>query len=283
MKLPKTIKALGLAGIVAASSLAYTGCVSPQVEANGKIVAVKNNQDSYDNSSSHLTEQGIDNMLQSAYKIISKAEYLAPGNNNKIVTIGAVGTGFVVKDSGDRQYILTCNHVVAWDDVTLHPVYGPVVLKNVRNYLEKDGTEYEVKLLDADRNSDAAVLKTNEDLDLESRIQLADKPIKIGDRVLAVGFPLNIGKFMTEGVISNVPSEETYLFYSAQIDPGYSGGPVFVLEHGVPRLAGLNRFMVRNSNGIFGATSVDYLKRLFENALTIDSATDNKSHLYISR
>lgn len=148
------------------------------------------------------------------------------------------GSGFIVSEKG---IVLTNSHVVeSADRVT------------VRLY---DGREIEAKSWDIDPRSDVAVvrLETNEDLPY---LSLGDSDeMQVGDWVLALGNPFDVGTTVTAGIISatgrgpGINEREDYLQTDAAINPGNSGGPLVNLYGDV---VGINTAISTRSGGYDG-------------------------------
>ena len=148
------------------------------------------------------------------------------------------GSGFIVDSSG---IILTNSHVVDGADrvtVKLH-----------------DGREIEAESWNADPRSDVAIvrIKTGEDL---PALTLGDSDqMQVGDWVLALGNPFNVGTTMTAGIISatgrgpGINEREEYLQTDAAINPGNSGGPLVNLYGDV---VGINTAISSRSGGYEG-------------------------------
>ncbi len=125
-----------------------------------------------------------------------------------------VGSGVIVSEDGN---ILTNNHVVgSADRVT-------VVLN--------DGREFSAKVLGTDEPTDLAVVH----IDAKSlpTLPLGDSDrVRVGDVVLAIGNPLDVGQTVTMGIISakgrttdmSGGSYEDFLQTDAPINRGNSGG-----------------------------------------------------------
>jgi len=136
------------------------------------------------------------------------------------------GSGFIFRSDG---YILTNNHVVdAADRVT-------VVLQDRR--------EFDARIVGRDPNTDVAVLK------IEATglpvVELGDSdPVAVGDWVVALGYPLQLGSTATAGIVSAKGRRlgiidrsqeaaaplEHFIQTDAAINPGNSGGPLVDLE-----------------------------------------------------
>jgi len=132
----------------------------------------------------------------------------------------ASGSGAIISEDG---YIVTNNHVIdGADEIT-------VTLSNRRSF--------KAKLIGADPSSDLAVLKIDAK-NLPFMVYGNSDEAKIGQWVLAIGYPLNLEATVTAGIISakgrtldinrrqsNTPVE-SFLQTDAAVNPGNSGGPL---------------------------------------------------------
>lgn len=181
-----------------------------------------------------------------------------------------LGSGVVMSSQG---YILTNYHVVYGAD------YIEVALQ--------DGRTLEAVLIGQDELSDLAVLYVQadnlpvipQDLQLESQV---------GDVVLAIGNPLNLGQTITQGIISaagnNGLSSRGYIDFmrmDAAINRGNSGGAL-VNSNGT--LVGINAaaFQVENQDiqGIFFAVPYKLAINVMEKL--IKQGRVSRSHLGVS-
>ncbi|MEO8861495.1 MAG: trypsin-like peptidase domain-containing protein [Ginsengibacter sp.] len=130
----------------------------------------------------------------------------------------ASGSGVIVSSDG---YIVTNNHVVDHAD-------GLVVTLNDKN-------DYKAKVIGTDPSSDLAVLK------IEGRnfahLDFANSDdVRVGQWILAIGYPLNLETTVTSGIVSakarnigindrnsNSPIE-SFIQTDAAVNPGNSGG-----------------------------------------------------------
>jgi S1-C subfamily serine protease len=124
------------------------------------------------------------------------------------------GTGFAVAKGG---VLLTNYHVVA--EQVLHPE------KYRLEYRTPDGATGKVSVLAVDVRHDLAVVRA----DGYDATPLALNPIvpAKGERAYSIGFPLDVGLTITEGV-SNGRIEDSFdprIHFSGAINPGMSGGP----------------------------------------------------------
>jgi S1-C subfamily serine protease len=148
---------------------------------------------------------------------------------NSVVTVwsemGGHGSGFIISEGG---LILTNFHVV-----------GPSEIASVQ--FDED-TKVEAKILAADSERDVAVLWADitnfkgavpvKFVDLKSSVIVEE-----GERVIAIGSPLNQRKIMTTGVVSKV--EDKVLISDVNINHGNSGGPLF---NSLGEVIGINTF-----------------------------------------
>jgi Do/DeqQ family serine protease len=143
----------------------------------------------------------------------------------------ASGSGAIISEDG---YIVTNNHVVnGADEIT-------VTLSNKRSF--------KAKLIGADPSSDLAVIKIDAK-GLPFLIYGNSDEVKVGQWVLALGYPLMLEATVTAGIISakgrtldinkrqsNSPVE-SFLQTDAAVNPGNSGGPLVTTDG---KLVGIN-------------------------------------------
>jgi serine protease Do len=151
----------------------------------------------------------------------------------------ALGSGVVVTSDG---YILTNNHVIdSADDVSVDLT---------------DGRTLKAKIVGSDKASDLALLKV-EGTNFRSLTLGDSDAVKVGDVVLAVGNPLNVGQTVTMGIISakgrstgvGDGSYEDFLQTDAPINHGNSGGALVNMKG---ELVGINSQIVSVSDGNIG-------------------------------
>jgi len=124
------------------------------------------------------------------------------------------GSGFAV-DDGRR--IVTNYHVVA--QAVLYPRQYRL------EYLASDGREGPLHVLAIDVRNDLAVVAAD-DLELPPLRLRSEIPAQ-GERAWSIGFPLNLGLTITEGVANGLVenSIEQRIHYTGAINGGMSGGP----------------------------------------------------------
>ena len=151
----------------------------------------------------------------------------------------ALGSGVVVTSDG---YILTNNHVVdGAEDV---------------NVDFTDGRTLSAKIIGTDKASDLALLKVSGSSFKAIAIGNSDN-VRVGDVVLAVGNPLNVGQTVTMGIVSakgrstsvGDGSYEDFLQTDAPINHGNSGG---ALVNTKGELVGINSQILSESGGNIG-------------------------------
>ena len=127
------------------------------------------------------------------------------------------GTGFVISKDG---YVVTNRHVVK-DADEIEVTIG-------------DET-YEARLIGVDNSMDIAVIKLDGQSNMRA-VEIGDSAkMRIGDIVLAMGYPLDLGFSVTSGIVSglgrNMRLENLdigeYIQTDADITFGNSGGPLF--------------------------------------------------------
>jgi Do/DeqQ family serine protease len=167
-----------------------------------------------------------------------------------------LGSGVLVSADG---YLLTNQHVVDGADdieVTL-----------------SDGRSASARLVGTDADSDLALLKVSLDnlpvIPFGNMAQLA-----VGDPVLAIGNPFNVGETVTSGIVSaldrnqlGLSTIENFIQTDAAINPGNSGG---ALVDGEGRLVGINTAIFSRSGGSMGigfAIPVDIAREVMDSLI----------------
>jgi Do/DeqQ family serine protease len=151
----------------------------------------------------------------------------------------ALGSGVVVSSDG---YVLTNNHVVDGAEEV--------------NVDFADGRTLTAKIIGTDKPSDLALLKVNGSGFKPIAVGNSDA-VKVGDVVLAIGNPLNVGQTVTMGIVSakgrstgvGDGSYEDFLQTDAPINHGNSGG---ALVNTKGELVGINSQILSESGGNIG-------------------------------
>ena len=148
------------------------------------------------------------------------------------------GSGFIVDPEG---IVLTNSHVVEnADRVTVRL---------------QDGREIAAKSWDYDPRSDVGVVRLDVSEPLPFMALGDSDDMQVGDWVLALGNPFNVGTTVTAGIISatgrgpGINEREEYLQTDAAINPGNSGGPLVNLHGDV---VGINTAISTRSGGYDG-------------------------------
>jgi serine protease DegQ len=152
--------------------------------------------------------------------------------------VASLGSGVIATGDG---YILTNNHVVqAADEIAVATA---------------DGRQFDARLVGADPESDLAVLKV-EAAGLPVITFGRDDTLKVGDIVLAIGNPFDVGQTVTMGIVSalgrsnlGINMFENFIQTDAAINQGNSGGAL-VDSNG--QLVGINSAIFSRTGGSIG-------------------------------
>lgn len=173
----------------------------------------------------------FDNVSNSIVQIVSITPPLFSLNPQALNTT-EVGAGFIYDDAG---HIVTANHVLAG--------------ANNVSVVFKDGDRYDANVVGRDAFTDTAVLKivdnnnatTPETVQSSQPVTLGNSSaLKIGDRVVTIGYPFASKIAMTSGIIG----QTDYLLYfpflgysvpntietDVAVNPGNSGGPLINMD-----------------------------------------------------
>jgi len=153
------------------------------------------------------------------------------GDRYRSIPQMASGSGAIISEDG---FIVTNNHVIdGADDIT-------VTLNNKKSF--------KAKLVAADPSTDLAVIKI-EAKGLPFLLYGNSDEVKVGQWVLAVGYPLTLETTVTAGIVSakgrtlDINSRqsrspiESFIQTDAAVNPGNSGGPLINTEG---KLIGIN-------------------------------------------
>ena len=149
-----------------------------------------------------------------------------------------LGSGVIVSPEG---YLLTNHHVVEGaDDIEVQLA---------------DGRSARARIVGTDPESDLAVLKV--DLERLPTVVFGDvASLQVGDVVLAIGNPFNVGQTVTSGIVSalgrnrvGISTFENFIQTDAAINPGNSGGALVDTDG---HLVGINTAIYSRSGGSLG-------------------------------
>ena len=164
-------------------------------------------------------------------------------NNQREYESKGLGSGVIVRKTGNTFYVLTNNHVA-----------GSATTISIKL---NDGREFEGKLVGADSRIDVALVSFESK---DSTIPVAplgdsDK-VQPGDICLAFGAPLGYSQSVTQGIVSAVGRSESsmssisdYIQTDAAINQGNSGGPLVNIYGEV---IGINTWIASSSGGSVG-------------------------------
>jgi S1-C subfamily serine protease len=173
----------------------------------------------------------FENLSNSIVQIVSITPPLF-SLNPQAQNMTEVGAGFIYDKEG---HIVTANHVLAG-------------VNNV-SVIFRDGDRYDAKVVGRDAFTDTAVLRVVEDNNTAAResVRLSDpvtlgnsSALKIGERVVTIGYPFASKIAMTAGIIG----QTHYLLYfpflgysvpntietDVAVNPGNSGGPLINMD-----------------------------------------------------
>ncbi len=163
-----------------------------------------------------------------------------------------LGSGVIISPDG---YILTNNHVVGNADeikVTLN-----------------DKREFTAKVIGKDQKTDLALIKINPKDQLPSASLGDSDKTEIGDWVVAIGNPFDVGMTVTAGIVSAKGkilggNYDDFIQTDASINPGNSGGPLFNTSG---QVIGINTAIYSRTganNGIGFAIPIDLARSVVE-------------------
>ncbi|MGO9453575.1 MAG: DegQ family serine endoprotease [Candidatus Binataceae bacterium] len=163
-----------------------------------------------------------------------------------------LGSGVIISPDG---YILTNNHVVGDADEIKVTLY--------------DKREFTAKVIGKDQKTDLALIK----IDTKEQLPIAtlgdsDKT-EIGDWVVAIGNPFDVGMTVTAGIVSAKGrplggNYDDFIQTDASINPGNSGGPLFNTDG---QVIGINTAIYSRTganNGIGFAIPIDLARSVVD-------------------
>ena len=163
----------------------------------------------------------------------------------------ASGSGVIISQDG---YIVTNNHVISDG--------GEGVADEIKVTLNEGKKTYTAKVVGKDPSTDLAVLKI-EATGLPYLIYGNSDDVKLGQWVLAVGYPLSLEATVTAGIVSakgraiginerqSASPVESFIQTDAAVNPGNSGGP---LINTAGQLIGINSAILA-PNGTYAGYS----------------------------
>lgn len=154
-----------------------------------------------------------------------------------------LGSGVIVRRTGDTLYVLTNNHVA-----------GEATKISVKL---NDGREFDGKLVGSDSRMDIALVSfESKDKSIPVAILGDSDQVKTGDICLAMGAPLGYSQSVTQGIVSakgrsgsGIGNINDFIQTDAAINQGNSGGPL-VNIYG--EIIGINTWIASQSGGSQG-------------------------------
>lgn len=154
-----------------------------------------------------------------------------------------LGSGVIVRRTGDILYVLTNNHVA-----------GEATKISVKL---NDGRQFDGKLVGSDARMDVALVSfESKDKSIPVAILGDSDSVKTGDICLAMGAPLGYSQSVTQGIVSakgrsgsGIGNINDFIQTDAAINQGNSGGPL-VNIYG--EIIGINTWIASQSGGSQG-------------------------------
>ncbi len=176
---------------------------------------------------------------------------------NRVTERTSLGSGVIMREDG---YLLTCYHVIRNAD----SIYVAL----------QDSRLLQAQLIGFDEVTDLAVLRVLAD-DLHVIPQIGDPDLRVGDLVMAIGNPLDLGQTITSGIVSRTGRKGLANYFDfvqtdAVLNQGNSGGAL-VDSNGY--LVGItnanfktldNRRRVQNVDGVNFAVPYSLAKRVMD-------------------
>jgi serine protease Do len=185
----------------------------------------------------------------------------------------ALGSGVIVTPDG---YILTNNHLVAQG-------------KDIEVYLPPpDNRKLAAKIVGTDERTDIAVIKV--DAKNLPTLKLGhSSELRLGQTVLAIGYPFQVGQTVTMGIVSGLSKpiaegeglDVELIQTDAAINPGNSGGALINTRG---ELVGINNMIVSNTGnyaGIGFAVPIDVAKQIMDEIIAHGSVTRGYLGIYM--
>lgn len=163
--------------------------------------------------------------------------------NQKEYESKGLGSGVIVRKTGNTFYVLTNNHVA-----------GSATKISIKL---NDGREFEGKLIGSDSRIDIALVSFEaKDSTIPVAVLGDSDKVQPGDICMAFGAPLGYSQSVTQGIVSAVGRSESsmsaisdYIQTDAAINQGNSGGPLVNIYGEV---IGINTWIASQSGGSIG-------------------------------
>ncbi|XP_027107717.1 putative protease Do-like 14 [Coffea arabica] len=210
---------------------------------------------------------GQDTIANAAAKIGPAVVNLSVLQGFHGIAVGkSIGSGTIIDADGT---ILTCAHVVV-DFQGLRSLS-----KGKVDVTLQDGRTYEGTVVNADLQSDIAIVKIKSKTPLPTAKLGSSNKLRPGDWVVALGCPLTLQNTVTAGIVSCVDRKSSdlglggmrrdYLQTDCAINEGNSGGPLVNVNGEV---VGVNIMKVSGAHGLSFAVPVDAVCKIIEHFKT---------------
>ncbi|HET9571116.1 MAG TPA: serine protease [Bacteroidales bacterium] len=230
----------------------------------------------YSESTVKFLESYSDRLKKQGYDSLSvQMKRYAKGNS--------FGSGFAYINPTDSQtYILTNSHVV---------VQAQYV--NVEFVLEDQSvkTFANCKIVSVDFENDLALVSLPQGVKLDRTLALSSQKAEDAEDVFTAGYPGLADKAswqLGKGIVSNanihldgwIPTKNSIIQHTAQIDPGSSGGPLLRRNPNAPRgfeIIGMNTWKVRDRENANFSIHASIIKNFIETYLKGDNKMSKES------
>tara|TARA_B100000674_G_C37868228_1_gene928167 strand:- start:509 stop:1336 length:828 start_codon:yes stop_codon:yes gene_type:complete len=166
------------------------------------------------------------------------------------------GSGFLINNKG---LILTNDHVIGRNTHNI-------------NVQINDSIKVRAKLVARDRDKDLATVVVNPKVVKSLGLKRFDFPsrnermIIEGEKVVAIGSPLDQDKIITSGIVSSFTDK--VIMHDVNINPGNSGGPLINMNSEV---IGVNSFVNqdRSGPGIYGSVNISEAYSIINKSMSV--------------
>ncbi|MCL2481415.1 MAG: Do family serine endopeptidase [Spirochaetaceae bacterium] len=178
-----------------------------------------------------------------------------------------LGSGVIVKQDGNKVYVLTNNHVAE-------------KAKEIKVKLN-DGREFDAKIIGNDSRTDLALIMFETKEKVPVAVLGDSDELEVGDIVLAVGSPYGFESTVTMGIISalgrhalkGIAGFTDYIQTDASINPGNSGGALINMKGEVVGINTWIRTASGGSDGVGFAIPVNNSKKAINEFITTGKIT----------
>ncbi len=183
------------------------------------------------------------------------------GNQDREYRSKGIGSGIIVRRTGNTYYVLTNNHVAgSASEISI---------------TMNDGREFKAKLVGKDERKDLALISFESKENVPIAVLGDSDQVKVGDWAIAVGSPLGLTASVTIGIVSAVGRTggpagniNDFIQTDAAINKGNSGGALVNIRGEV---IGINTWIASPSGGSVGlgfSIPVNNVKRAIDDFIT---------------